>query len=416
MRSYFTTAALLTHNPREGAQEEPSAPLSDHARRLEHLIRLAEETAVARNAVRGSPGANFGPEPFFPDDVVWLHNELGVVRLAQGDLYEARHAFDRALAINSGYVEYTDRLQNWRRIQLNQLHVDFERAKIARAQSRIMEIEQSINEQADALFELTGDVPRIYGANSVDDIIHRFGRIQLPQTRVVDDKYPADLILTTGLVTAYRGLCSHVQGEIETATQYFQDAVEIFRNIGEQRAYAWFQRHRAQLLFASGDLPAYTKCIDFCVAAANSSRQLDIAHLASITEAEHQLEVAPAADAPPVLPRMMESLRYSAKTDMYRVRMEVLRALAHVRRAAGDYDGALEHATEAMSVATRFGFSLRKISLRILIGEILIRRGNPVSGNALIERAIRNADRVGFQHAIELCRQVSLKYGQAPPS
>ena len=413
MRSYFTTAALLTHKPPEGAQEEPSAPLTDHARRLEHLIRLAEETAEARTARKSAhPGVDLGPEALFPDDLVWLHNELGVVKLAQGDLYEARQALDRALTINTNHVEYADRLQNWRRIQLNQVQVDFERAKIGRAQSRILEIEQSINEQAEALFELTDHVPRLFGANFVDDIICRFGREPLPQTRVVDDKYPADLILSTGLVTGYRALCSHVQGEIETASHYFRDAVEIFRNIGEQRAYALFQRHRASLLFGIDKLPDCEASMNLCVAAANSSRQLDIAHLASITAAEHQIGIAPAIDDVPILPRMMESLRYAASADMYRVRMEVQRALARLRSATGDYDGALEHATEAMSVATRYGFTLRKISLRILIGEILIRRGDKVSGNALIERAIRNADRVGFGRAVQLSHQVRVKYNQ----
>jgi tetratricopeptide (TPR) repeat protein len=414
MRSYFTTAALLTHKPPQDAEEETSAPLTEHARRLEHLIRLSEEAASKRSERRvADPHAQIGPEPLFPDDLVWLCNELGVVCLAQGNLYEARRAFERALTINSTHVEYSDRLQNWRRIQLNQVHLDFERAKISRAQSRILEIEQSINEQADALFELTGKVPRLFGATAVDDIIYRFGREELPQTRVVDDKFPADLILATGLLTGYRGLCSHVQGELETAMSYFQDAVSIFRNIGEQRAYALFQRHRAQLLVGIRRRNEANSTMNSCRAAANAAGQMDIAHMAAITQAEHGIATA-TSDRTPLLPGLKETLRYAARTDMYRVRMEARRVLARVRLAAGDYDGALEHATEAMSLATRFGFSLAKIRLRILIGEILILRGDPKSGTALIERAVRNAERVGYARALEGSRQLRGEHKQPP--
>jgi hypothetical protein len=69
-----------------------------------------------------------------------------------------------------------------------------------------------------------------------------------------------------------------------------------------------------------------------------------------------------------------------------------------------------------MATAVRFGMSLRKISLRILIGEILIRRGDPKSGRALLDKAIQNADRVGYQRAIELARNVDARNASAVPA
>ena len=55
---------------------------------------------------------------------------------------------------------------------------------------------------------------------------------------------------------------------------------------------------------------------------------------------------------------------------------------------------------DAMTTATRYGLSLRKIALRILIGEILILRGDPLSGRALIHAAIEAATRIGYQRAL----------------
>lgn len=80
---------------------------------------------------------------------------------------------------------------------------------------------------------------------------------------------------------------------------------------------------------------------------------------------------------------------YAILMDMFRVRMEARRVLALTRFHDGDYDGALEHASEALSVAARFGFVLRKNSLRILVAQILVRRGTPISGNAMLKRASR---------------------------
>jgi tetratricopeptide (TPR) repeat protein len=405
MRSYFTTSTLLMYEPPSTTSEARNAPLSDHAERLGHLIRLAEETAAAR---RTAPSSAEGPEAFFADDLVWLHNERGVVKLAQGDLYEARHAFVQALRINADHVEFKDRLQNWRSIQINQLHLDVERAKLGRAESRILEIEQAINEQGRQFCELDIGQASTDAHSPVEDIIRRYGRGPRPHVRVVDPKYPADLILSTGLVTGYRGLCGLLRGQMRTAEEYMKLSIEILRNIGEHRAYAMFQKHYSALQFAIGMPKEARATIKLCIAAANSSRQMDISHLAFTTETDQRI-AGGASDSSDILPQLIHSLRYAVATDMYRVRLEVRKALAYLRMMAGDYDGALEHVSEAMSVAMRYGFSLRKISLRILIGKILIRRGDPESGYAVLEQAARNADRVGYQRAVELTRDVKMR-------
>src|SRR5204863_6858350 len=103
-----------------------------------------------------------------------------------------------------------------------------------------------------------------------------------------------------------------------------------------------------------------------------------------------------------------DATNYAVYADMFRIRIEARRVLAKMRFLGGDYDGALEHATDALAVAARFGFSLRKISLRILIGRIRIERKDPKSGNALLKRAITNADRVGYQRVVEIVQQLGI--------
>lgn len=50
--------------------------------------------------------------------------------------------------------------------------------------------------------------------------------------------------------------------------------------------------------------------------------------------------------------------------------------------------------------------SLRKITVRILLRQILIRRGDPKSGKALVDKAIQTGDRINYQRAVERAQQV----------
>ena len=67
----------------------------------------------------------------------------------------------------------------------------------------------------------------------------------------------------------------------------------------------------------------------------------------------------------------------------------------------GEHDAALKHAADALAVACRYGHSLHKISLRIQIGDILIQRGDPKSGQELIRIALKLAARIGYQRVVE---------------
>lgn len=432
MRNYFTTSALLMLEPPPNAPEDFRAPLTQHAERLEKLIKAGEMLAQQRAEMRDGNGPTpvFGAEAFFPDDLVWLHNEFGVVKLVQGDLYKARFAFEAARTLNRKHVEFDDKLQNWRRLELNQLQLDIERGKLSSAESRILDLERAVNEHVGAFrIHDAAVVPGAHGmpaaqfpgarvtrppASFVDEIIQHYGSGPRERTRVVDPQFPADAILTVGLLTGYRGLCAYLRGNFKVAAGQFDASVEILRNIGEQRGSAIFLRHRASLLHAMGSIEACDESSRIGLAAADSVRQMDLGHLyriGEVAQATSAGEIAP-DQHPATLQKIMAALHYSVQADMFRVRIEARQALAEMRAAAGDYDSALEHAADALAVATRFGFGLRKINLRILIGRILLKRGDPKSGNALLNQAIINADRVGFQRAVERAQSVRYRYSQ----
>jgi tetratricopeptide (TPR) repeat protein len=410
MRNYYSTAALLALDLGKGDSDDRDAPLTEHGERLERLLKAASENASARRDLRRrlKTGADdlLGPAPFYPDDLVWLNNERGTVKLTQGDLYEARHSLEEAIRFNDRYVEFGDRGPNWRRLMLNQLHADVERARLDRAERRIADIERAVDEELPPS-----------ARNQVREILLKYGKHDSAPLPRVDDEFEHDVILTVGLTTAYRGLCAHLKGELRTASLLFEKAVNIFQNIGEQRAYALFQRHHGLLkeaLYESKD--ETLAALNLAIASAEATRQTDIAYSSRVSWAWHSHTPSAEPKRPELLRRLQRALDYAERADMHRVRVEADLNLALVKLEGGDYDAALERAADAMATATRYGMSLRKIGLRILMGQILIRRGDPLSGQALIERAIRSADRVGYQGAVGLAQRVRATEGLPPTS
>ncbi|OQW77398.1 MAG: hypothetical protein BVN33_04090 [Proteobacteria bacterium ST_bin13] len=392
IRGFYSTTALLTLEGKDriiGAERDGA--LTEHAERLERLL-LAFRLAVAdKDHDDGAPPID---GPFYPDEIVWLYNEIGVVRLAQGSLYDARFAFDEADRINREYVEFDDHGHNWRRITLNQIIVDIERARLNSAERRIKQIEDGIGEAKqkaiESLIAESGPIPPLTRA----DISH-------------------EEILSIGLVTGYRGICAHIAGESIDAHEYFRKAIAILRRLDERRAYATFQRHYAALAREMLQPAEAELELDLAIAAAESVRQMDLIHHARIIRANRIVAGKSIDEWARANHQMMDALNYSDITDTYRVRVEARANLAQIRMASGDIEMALEHATDALAVATRHGLSLRKITLRILIGSILIRRGDPMSGRALIEAGKAAAVRVGYQRATALAQAALMTKGRS---
>jgi tetratricopeptide (TPR) repeat protein len=399
MRNYYSTAALLAHDStgRAGdADEERPGLLTEHCERIERLLHAARLTSVAT----ASEEALIGAHPFYPDDIVWLHNERGVAKMMQGDLYEARASFDAAKRFNEEKVEFGYHGPNWLRINLNQLAVDFERGRLQGARSRMDKIDKSLKHEKLAAIVAAYGVPKSPEEES--------GKLRT----VTSSQFTHDEILAAGICTGYRALVDFMAGRLETSRRRFQGACNILRAINEQRAYAFFSLHYSSLLVTLRERDEGQKTAEIAVAAVQASQQLDIANLGQIKEV--WLSQWGKSEIPMIenLRKLLGVLEYAASADMYRVRVEARATLAWLKIKSGDYDVALEHAADAMATATRYGMSLRKISLRNLIGEILIKRGDRLSGHALIDKAIQNADRIGYQRAVEQAQDIRLREGR----
>lgn len=409
LRSYFTTASLLMREPRPLTFEGEDSPLKQQAKRLERIAELALPLA------RLCRQAKFKlPPPLYPDDLVWLYNELGVLRLEQGDLYKCRLALRRANQINTDFVEFGDPGHNWRRIQLNQVHCDIERGGLAAAESRMLAIESSLAAyvaRARLGTDGTADVQMGRGGHHgiIDDISRDYGMTMLPRSRPVDPRYPSDAVLVGAMLIAYRALVDYLRGELVRADEGFARACQIFRNIDERRALSMFSRHHGTLLNSLGRKNEAEERWNQSIAAADATRQVDLAISAKLARAESRVTIA-SADALELVTRQTRlGLHYGQVNRMHRIHMEARKTMALLRFKSGDFDGALEQIGGALAIAARYGFTLRKISLRVLLGQIMIKRGDVKTGRALVRQSIIFAERVGYQRSVQLGQKVMIE-------
>jgi tetratricopeptide (TPR) repeat protein len=398
VRSYYSTGALLKFDRDERvAVAGRDGALTEHAQRLDRLITAFGDVAISRKILReqarGSDAAkrrHLGPEPFYPDDLVWLFNERGVVALTQGHLFDARDAFRAADTVNQSHVERSHRGHNWRRIALNLVATRIERSALKPAERLLDEIEATVDRPV-----------RPEGRAEPGDRVSFLRRRPWPDEGPLrgDARFSREEVLVVAMATGYRGLIAHLRGHYREAGAHYATATDTFRRLGEHRAFAHFQRHYATLQMFVGDRDAASREIEYAIITAQSAAQMDILHRARVVRAN----VRRGLSDDPVARRhnlqdIKDALRYAALADCYRVRIEASASLARHMRHSGDYDTALRYAVDALTIASRYGHSLQKTSLRIEIGQILAARGDPRSGKAMLDKAAKiGADKGHYQ-------------------
>lgn len=442
VRGYYSTSSLLTlGRDSRLVSETRVGALSEHAERLDRLLKTFGKIATARKIFREAMekrepnkrkraeilGKWLGPEPFYADDLVWLHNERGVAKLAQGHLYDARRSFSLAFDANSRNLEFGHRGHNWRRITTNLVGLLIERGRLNRAERRIDEIEASVDlarwrtlakedDQAAATAgRRAGHRPPF---DRVRLIRETFGREDSPTPIFGTLDFTREEILVVALATSYRALIAHMRGQYRDADPLYRIGTTMLRHLKETRAYSIFQRHFATLGRRLVTRLQARQEVELAIAAADAVKQLDISHRARIVRAA-QVRSDPASDAESrrmALQQLHRALDYAAMTDAYRVRIEASSSLAKQMRESGDYDTALRYASDALAIACRYGHSLHKISLRVEIGRILIQRGDPQSGDALFQSALETAMRSGYHRTVERVQSArQIEHGPKSP-
>jgi hypothetical protein len=398
-RGFYSTTGILTlDNGDRLVRDDRDGILLEHAERLDRLIDMYAKVDLARTRLHASFqaagheaafAAIYGSaEPFYAEELVWLHNERGAVRLAMGDLYEARASFDRALKVNRDHVEYTARDHNWRRIRLNQLTVEIEGGDIGLTRR-----------MAEEIIAVSKEDKRLLAGRRHDPA--RRAPVRLREDR-----------LAIAVATGHLAWCSHLQGDAEKAKAQYKDAIAALAKLEEVRAQAFFLRLAIDVDQShekpSRDEAAMASALDLV----QSTRQMDLVHRFQVLHAE-SLFLDPDEEVRQKAYRLLDdALQYGLLADVYRVRCEAAMMIARLRHKTGDFEGALRFASDALMIATRYGMELRKIALRTDIARTMAARGHPVTARKLAKTAVTVASRQRFHTAITRAEEVLLEIPQ----
>lgn len=432
VRSYYSTGALLRFQQGTSNDEgRQSGALREHARRIDRLLASFNKISVARSMLNESdikdPKVDLskmgvstdsykGPAPLYAEEVVWLLNERAVVAIAQGDLPAAARALSKASYENKEHVEAGRLGRNWRRLTINRVSVRIERGRLHDAAELLDQLEAEIDSdpwQAESQpAPSSGKGQRVAEIRQKLTQMHaHFGDNDQPFRGDRDVSREESFVLA--LVSGYRGLVAHMRGDFVRAEADYRIAAQMLQVLGEKRASAHFQRHHARLLVLLHRSEDAKKLIDHAADDASSARQWDLWHRCMIVQANLKFNDAKTQEEQKEATDLIRNARdYAVATDCYRVRIEANASIARRMRYSGNFGTALRHIADALGIACRYRHSLMMTSLRIELGKILAARGDPVSGEAMIEQAVAIANAKGHNVGIE---RVSPNRAKQPP-
>lgn len=304
--------------------------------------------------------------PFYDAEIVWLLNERAMLSLAQGDLYAASTTFRLAFAANEP-IEGNRYHPNRCRLLLNRSILWIERGRIADARRCLEELKAGLVAGTDALS---------------------------PSSR--EGK------LVTAIATGYVGLCDQLNGLAAPAQENYCAALKELQHQREQRAMAIFDYHLGTLLQSSrAPTDHAAPCFARAIEAAEGGRHIDVLYRIRVAKAVNDLRHGLIRDREAML-ILDSAVDYGRKLEMHRVSVEALSARALLRLRLGDSDAAGVDCKDALAIAARNGMTLRRISLRIVAGQIYERRRDVANAKMLFRAAIDEATHYGFSRASEI--------------
>lgn len=399
VRGFFSAATLVSTDPSSGSLDNGvRAQFEQHRKRVDRLLertrevqRLSEQMRhelialgvdrqliddCIKALVGGQPrdnkaGADNKEAALYSGELIWLLNEAGVIALLQGNLRAAERSFREAENARVRFKGLGSH-HTWRRLVINQAFLRIERGRIAEARSQLSHLETVIDE---------------------------------PRLKIGNDAIRAnnDDLICKPIIIGYLGLVDALGGHLEIARRRYKYAIRGLIDSGQQRALALFYWRLGSLALSMPDRDDARHYLNLAIAEAESALQIDVVWRARLTMTELQRETDPAF----VATVFREARQYAETMKVPRVQVTALRREAEWRMEREDLTVAAALTTQAMQHAKRNGMTLMLISLRTLMGSIMVRQGD-ASGEFLLQRAIRHADRVGYQLEVNKARNALL--------
>jgi tetratricopeptide (TPR) repeat protein len=321
--------------------------------------------------------------PIYGGELTWMYNESATTCLIQGNLYAARARQRRALKLNKEYKGEEGNNRN--RLSLNRAFLLIERGELVEAKKLLLDTQKKI---------LNGGPFSSKNTEFTNPEI----RTSTSRTREAE--------LLEPLLIGYLGLVSHLNGKTSEAGDFYETSRKGLQATDQRRALALVHMRLASLKNISGDVQGALREVEMSVREAEAACQPDVVWRARILQ--ETIKVKHGGDKSEAFKVGRLAYDYGEACSLHRVSVEALMIQTEASRLAENFDQAASYAAKAMTLASRYGMTLRRIALRGIMGEILLNQGDR-GGALLLERTINHADRINYQTVVQWAEEKLLK-------
>ncbi len=338
-----------------GALPFPHPPqigyLERHRLSVRWMIMLASALEKPEKNPPGEPRRFPLWAPFYKDETVWLYNECGVFSLAQGQCFDARALFSKALSLQRE-IDGGQRSAMYNRILLNQGMCAIDRARL---------------DTASRMFKEIRDHPK-----RESTLAH--------------------------IASGYLALVDHIKGHIQLALTGYDTAITALEHARRLRALSIFYRHRADLHRHLLDFDTALLDISKSLHHAEAGAHIDLIHYTRIAESRILLRRSgSAASLKDKIGLLQAAEDYADRMDIARIKCEALLMRGELQLVQGELLLASQFVTRAIRIANLNGLILRRIGGLHSLAEIYRRRGDTAGADRIAAR-VENASHGSGYH------------------
>ncbi len=380
--SLYTQSAMRAGIPVEMADYTKSA-LHTHLRRLARFRSISNRFSLAEKD---------STPVLYPQDELWLLNELGVVRYVQGNFHDATFAFreslewiDRMRVGDKTLAEIDHSLKP--RLSINLALCLIERARFHDASSLVDSALHALHSLK--ISERGSECDRDESSGS--DKRNAFGIERNPEFK-----------LLKALLLGCRAQIQLLTAELDSARSTVKDALPIIESLDTLGAQAWLHSVQASAALASENYEEANAAMALALAAARGSHRPDLILNLELSAIDVGLHTS-GYSRELVLTSLnkLENLERTARQlGSHRSRVSALLIRSRALLTIEQLDSAREAIIELISIAQLNGMRLKSISGLTLLVALMAQRGEVEPAKRLLISVKLAANRARYVRAV----------------
>ena len=315
-----------------------------YQRRLDRLANAIRSEAkrtwhsyfAERAAVESANGI------LYPDELAWLHNEMGLVAFTQGRLFDCLPLWEYGREINRAGERGTHGRRE-RQSLLNIAASLIERGHLGRATTLL----EQVVVEAEA-----------------DQDISRLGR-----------------------ALGFLGWVQHLRGAASEAANRYEEALENLARAGLLRGMSFFSRLWGDLDRYRGLQKDAAARLEQAAAYAEKGGHYDLLAFTHISQAQLSLALGQLGAGA----RIIATRDFARKMGLPKLDADVSKVQAEIALQGGDIVNAEEFGRRAMMLSVRHGMKLRQTAALVLLGRSAMTGGNLAAAKSYLTNALRMA-------------------------